>query len=269
MQTSKTEKLLIVAESLQILNPSFHKILVEKDEQQLIVMAEKQIRAGAMALDINTGPAKDMAVLLEWLVKVIQEKHNIPLFLPAITTGMEKGLQVHKGRATINAATADPARLADIMQQACDSDSSLVILITKPGILSNAIDEKLALINEILAQAERISFPLDHLYLDPLFTVRTDPVAWSLSNGMPDLEPILEILPLIRELGGGEVKTILALSSGTLGMAAKNRSVMQCKILPILVAAGLDAVILNCNDRALMNTARNLEFPGQLKQKAA
>jgi cobalamin-dependent methionine synthase I len=269
MQTNETKKLLIVGESLHILNPSFHKVLAEKDDKKLRAMAEKQIKAGAMALDVNTGPAKAMADLLQWAVEVIQENNDTPLFLPAITTGMEKWLQAHRGKATINAATADPARLADIMQQACDSDSSLVVLLTKPGMGSNDINEKIQIASEVLTQAERISFPLDHLYLDPIFSVRTDPVSWRLTRGVPDMEPVLETLSLVKELSGNKVKTILALANGTLGLLPENRSAMQCRLLPILAESGLDAVILNCNDKALMNEVRRLKSPKQLKQKAA
>ncbi len=266
MNTRDNRRLLLVGEDIHILNPCFQAVLDRHDDTGLIRLAQKQINNGAMALDLNPGPARDMADLINWAVKNLQKRFSIPLFL-APGPHLEPALQQYPGKITINAATADPAHLTLLMRLAKKYHAELVILLTRPGMQTIDIQNQLQLAMDVIEQADKIGMPRKNIYLDPVFSVRTDPLAWNLSGGMPDLDRVLELISLIGELTNQKAKTILALSNGTMGIAAAKRSALHYRMLPVLASGGLSAVILNCRDHALMRIARNLN--NQIHQKAA
>jgi cobalamin-dependent methionine synthase I len=269
MNTRKNDKLFLIGEALHILNPNFQQALEQQDSAALIRLASQQISGGAMALDINLGPAKAMAEKLPWVVDTIQQHTSIPLFLPAVSTSIKKALQVHLSRATINAVTADPTQLKSAMELARDFDADLVVLLTRPGLRHHDTTERLQIAIEVLELADTIGLSFERLCLDPIFSTRTDPVTWQLTGGMPDLDQVLETITLIGELSNQRTQTLLALSNGTMGLSAEKRSAFQCRILPLLVDAGLDGVICNCRDQALMKVADSLYKPERLQLKAA
>jgi len=268
MNTQEKNRLLTIGEDLQILNPKFQQVIERRDREGLIALADKQVKGGAMALDVNLGPSKSLAGRLTWVMEAIQSQWNVPLLLPA-GGNLEKALQHHQGRATINAVTADPERLDPIIALARDYNANLVVLLTKPGLWTAGNQQQLHLALNVLERSDAIGLPLDNLYLDPVFSVRTDPMTWSLSGGMPDLDRVLELISFIGELTDQRAGTILALSNGTLGLPAQKRSALHCRMLPLLIKAGLRAVILNCRDKELMKVARSPDTAARLCQKAA
>jgi len=232
-------------------------------------LTEQYLSGGARSLAINLGPARSINKKLPWVIQTIQQHSPVPLFLPAIGDGMEQALECHQGQATINAVTADPAHLDKAMTIAREFKAKLVVLLTKPGLQKNETQHRLQIALDVLEQADRIGLSREQLYLDPVLSVRTDPAAWNLTGGMPDLDPILQTISLIDELSAGQVQTIVGLSNGTLGLSAEKRSRLHCRMLPLLVQSGLDAVILNSLDQVLMDIAGSLKLRRCLQQKAA
>ncbi len=268
MDRQEKTTLLLAGEDLHILNPRFQQLLAARDEEGLIELARSQINGGATALAINPGPAKSMADRLPWIVETIQHKWPIPLLLPA-GAHLEDALNRHRGRATINAVTADPDKLDTFIHLAGEYDANLVVLLTRPGLWTTGSHEQLQMAIDVLERTDAIGLPLANIYLDPVFSVRTDPLSWNLSGGMPDLDRVLELISLIGELTDNKARTMVALSNGTLGLSAARRSALHCRMLPLLVEAGLRGVILNCRDKSLMHLAQTL-LPGKrLRKKAA
>jgi len=268
-EQQQNDNLLTIGENLHIFNSTFRNALEQQDEGTLTRLAGQHLSSGAMALAVNLGPARAMHDRLLWVVETIQQHSPTPLFLPAISNGLEQALESHRGKATINAVTADPAHLDKTMKIARDYEADLVVLLTKPGLQNFAPQHRLQIALDVLEQADGIGLPREQLYLDPVLSVRTDPVAWNLTGGMPDLDPILQTISLIGELSAGQVKTIVGLSNGTLGLSPHKRSSLHCRMLPLLVQSGLDGVILNSRDQTLMNIAGSLKRSNLLRQKAA
>jgi len=263
------DNLLTIGENLHIFNPAFRQAVEQQNQASLTQLAGQHLAGGARSLAINLGPARSMHDRLPWVVETIQQHSPTPLFLPAISNGLEQALECHQGRATINAVTADPAHLDKTMKIARDYEADLVVLLTKPGLQNFDTQHRLQIALDVLEQADGIGLPREQLYLDPVLSVRTDPVAWNLTGGMPDLDPILQTIALIGELSAGQVQTIVGLSNGTLGLSPHKRSSLHCRMLPLLAQSGLDAVILNSLDQTLMNIAGCLKRSSLVQRKAA
>jgi len=257
-----TSSLLIIGQDMHIMNPVLFQAVEEQDSKILARMARKQVTAGAHALDLNLGPAKKSDQRLHWALKTIQEAANVPLFISSRVLSQPKILDKLQGTATINSVTADPTTLAADMEKAKTYSARLVVLLVRPGLTPFSVDERLQVAGDVLETASRVNFPLTDLYLDPLFHIRPDPVTWQLSRGLPDIESVLETIRMLPQLAGEKIHTLVALSSASQFLPPTERNGLHRRLLPMLAAAGLDAVILNCHDDRLMEIARNPLLPG-------
>ncbi len=256
----ESEPMLLIGQDMHIMNPDLLDAVAQRDAEKLAGMAQKQATAGAHALDLNLGPARKSCQAMHWAVETIQGAVNIPLFISSRILDQPEILALHRGTATVNSVTADPASLAENMGRAGQYNAHLVVLLVRPGLTSFAVDERLALAVEVLDTAASTGFPIENLYLDPLFHLRPDPMTWQLSKGMPDIDSVLETLKLLPQLTGERVRTLVALSSASQFLPPAERFGLHQRLLPMLASAGCDAVILNCHDRRLMEIGLHPEL---------
>lgn len=252
------QKPVLIGEGLHVLDPAIEKAVRNQDASLLLNRVDKEIRAGAEALTINLGPGRAMAQSTPWVVETIAGEVDVPLFLSSGVASMSNVLEQYGSRITINAVTANSEFLAKHLRVCKHYGTRLVVLLVKPGLMPTGTDDRVQLAAEVISQAMDIGLPLRQLYLDPVFACRPDPVAMKMSRGLPDIGSVLETIDNIRELDTN-VKTIVALGNGTIGLSRETRSALHCRLLPLLTCAGLDAVILNCLDRSLMQSAKQIK----------
>jgi cobalamin-dependent methionine synthase I len=258
MQRTKTSSpLFIIGQDLHIMNPAFIRAVDRQDAKSLVALAEQQVAAGARALDLQLSPAKKDSRQMGWTVETIRDAVDVPLFVSAHILSQPELLAQCRGTVTINSVTADPATLPAAMERAKEHGVELVVLLVRPGLTPFTVDERLQLAVEVLETATRVGLPTANLYLDPLFHLRPDPMTWYLSRGLPDTDSVLETIEMLPQLTGERVRTLMALSSASQFLPQAERAALHQRLLPLLFAAGLDAVILNCHDRRLMEIACN------------
>ncbi len=264
MQLSQTtdNEILFVGDAIHVMNPVVQRALERLDERPLAELARLQVEAGARALDVNLGQTRQFGRLTPWVVQTIQATVEVPLFLSSHVLAQQRALEIHRGRPTINAVTADSASLGSAMRTAKRFDAQLVVLLVAPDCLAVDADSRLRLASRVLDTAASEGFSPERLYLDPVLSCRPDPVAARLGRGMPDLEPVLDTLRALAGLPAPRPRLLASLTGASTGLPPGQRSAMQQRLLPLLVDAGLDAVLLNCRDAALMAVARDLAHPG-------
>lgn len=243
----------LIGQDMQIMNPLFFRIIEKRDSRALAAVAVRQAETGADALDLNLGPAKKNGDLLTWAIETILAATQLPLFVASQILSQPALLRKHGDKLTVNSVTADPMTLATDMKRVGDCGAKLVVLLARPGFSPFTADDRLQLAAEVVETATRTNFPLKKLYVDPLFRPSPDPVR----QGLPDIDPVLETLAALPLLSQEKVPSLLALSSASTFLPAAKRPAFHHRLLPLLAAAGLDAVILNCNDRTLMEIARS------------
>jgi len=249
----------IIGQDMHIMNPGFIQAVENRDGKSLAAMAASQVQAGATALDLNLGTSRKTRKQTAWAVETIQNAVQVPLFISAHVLAQAELLRKYNKTITINSVTAEPTALSTAMHTARDADIRLVVLLVRPGLTPYTVDERLQLAAEVLDIADKTDFPVDNLFLDPLFHLRPDPLTWQLSRGIPDIDSVLETLKMLPELAGNGLRTLVSLSSASQFLPAGERPALHCRLLPLLVAAGIDAVIVNCRDHRLMDIARNPE----------
>jgi cobalamin-dependent methionine synthase I len=252
-QQGTPRELLVVAEGLHVLNRQTCAAITNRNRETLLSLARQHLAYGAQALAVNMGPGRTMGELTPWVTETLRQELAAPLFLSAKGLTFPELLSRHGQNLTINAVTADPASLPGALALAKECGTGLVVLLVRPGLTPAGSADRLALAAEVVDQALQLDFPLQNLYLDPLLTLRPDPLAWRISRGLPDLTPVVETIIQLRQLDDN-LRTIVALGNCFRRMESDTVNGLQARALAVLIEAGLDAVILNGQDPALLRT---------------
>jgi 5-methyltetrahydrofolate--homocysteine methyltransferase len=251
----------IIGQAMHILNPALVQALENRDRAAAARMAQEQVTAGADALDVNLGQVRQFGRLTSWLIETVQEAAEVPLLLSQHVLSQPQVLQVHKGRATINAVTADPDDLRRAMEIVGPFQTDLTVLLVSSQLTPTDVDGRLRLATQVLDIAAEVGFSPERLYLDPVIACRTDPTAWTLTAGLPDIETLATSIRLLGDLAAPRLRTLTGLSNASVCLPPSRRSSFHCFLLPLLAEAGLDAVIMNCRDKVLMDAALSLKAP--------
>lgn len=159
--------MLIVGENISIVAKSVGEAIRNRDAGPIIKMASDQKEAGANYVDVNIGPAtKNGEDMMQWVVKTIQDKVDIPLALDTKNiSAIEAGLKVHRGSAMINSVTGDKDKLDMLMPLAKKYNSKIVgIALTDKGVPPD-VDSRVEIIMNIVGSALEYGVPMENLYL--------------------------------------------------------------------------------------------------------
>ena len=126
--------MLLIGENLNVMVKKIGAAMKEKDPKPIQELAVAEAEAGADYIDINLGPArKGGGELMEWIVRIVQEVVDTPLYLDTINAeAIEAGLKVYKnkkGKAVINSIMARPESMDTKFPLAQKYGAGLVALL--------------------------------------------------------------------------------------------------------------------------------------------
>ncbi len=239
--------MIIIGERINGMFNDIKKAIQEKDPKPVQEWAVKQKEGGAEMLDLNVGPAvPDKVEALKWLVEVTQEATDLTLCLDSTNfKAIEEGLKVCKLPAVINSTSAEREKIEIAFPLAIKYNAGLIgLTMDKSGIPKDA-DTRLSFAMELVAAADEFGLPMEDLYIDPLILP---------ANVAQDHGPeVIKTLRQIKNLSDPAPKTVLGLSNVSQGCS--NRSLLNRVFLAMGMANGLDAVIADANDEALIEVA--------------
>lgn len=254
----KSKLPLMVADGIHVLNKGVYQAIMNRDAELLASQVRQQLATGAMALAVNLGPGREMEERTVWVVDLIMEMTDKPLFFSANVMNNEQVMQKHGAKITINAVTADRHDLTTALQTAKKYHCSLVVLLVRSGMMASGVDERIRLASQVIEEALLHDFPLSRLYLDPVLSSHPDPQAWRMSRGFPDVTTAVETIELIGQLDQ-QVKTIIALGNVATGATIEKKREFHARILPILIESGVDGILLDCRDLDVMQVDEMLQ----------
>lgn len=242
---------------MHLTKPMFLQALEKKDEEAIVSMAEKQAAAGAGGIDLNLGSSERLGSHTEWLLTTLLKRTDLELFISSHILKQMDLLEQYGDSITINAVTANPDELAQTMDAIKELSCGLTVLLVNRDQTPADVEGRLEIAVQVLETAEKTGFPPARIYLDPVISCRPDPMTMLLGGGLPDMETVCESIRLIKALNT-EVKSIAGLSNTSVCLESGKRSALHLRFLPLLVEAGLDAVIFNCYDRQLVKLAEEI-----------
>ncbi|MBU4346581.1 MAG: dihydropteroate synthase [Candidatus Omnitrophica bacterium] len=235
----------IIGELINGMYKDIGEAIKKKDKAPIQKYALEQLKAGADALDVNCGPVSRQPVSdIQWLVQTIQEVTNKPLVLDSSKPEViESGLKVIKNKAIINSTTADVEKLNILVPLAKQYQAGLIgLTISAKGIPQNK-DQRLELAATIVSYCSEQGFSPENLYLDP--------IVLPVNVAQAQMRDILESIHEFKIISEPSPKTVVGLSNVSQGSCL--RSLINRTFLTMAVAFGLDAAIIDPQDKELMD----------------
>jgi 5-methyltetrahydrofolate corrinoid/iron sulfur protein methyltransferase len=251
--------MLLIGERIHIISPRVKEALAARDGAYFVELAREQRAAGADALDLNIGPQKKAGPeVMDWLVDCMHEAVGDMTLsldttnLAAIETGLKKTARNGHAHAIINSTSAEPERLAAVPPLAVQYGAQLIALtMAREGIPVTA-DARVGIAMEaLIPRAEEVGLPMTDLLIDPLvLTV----------SGCQEYVPhCIEAVRMLKMVADPPPMVNVGLSNVSNAVPAPMRPLLNRTYLVMLMAVGVDAVILDPLDRELMDWIRVVE----------
>lgn len=249
--------MILIGESINITSAKIGEAMRNRDKKPIQELALLQEEKGADILDVNIGPArKEGQLLMEWIVKTIQEVSKKPLSLDTTNPeAMEAGLSLCKEKPLINSASCQEERLSHILPLAAKYDCNIICLLLTDQGLPRDTDERVSLSLMITEKANKIGIPNDRIFIDPvMFTVCVD------QKQVVYFREFLEFLPGLFD---PPCKSTCGLSNISQGIPSNElRSVMNQGTYCIAEEAGIYSAIVNVLDEDFMETVNGIKKQG-------
>jgi 5-methyltetrahydrofolate corrinoid/iron sulfur protein methyltransferase len=242
-----------IGEEIQVISTKVRKAIDERDKEPIQRLAVDQVKAGADALEVNIGPQKKSGPeVMEWMVDTIQEVADVPLCLDTTNlAAMEAGLKRFKGQAIVNSTSAEPGRLQDVPPLAAKYGSKLIALTMGKSIPVEADARVGIAMEQLMPRLMEVGIPMDQVFMDPLILT---------VSGMQEYCPeAIETIRFLKQISDPPPLTVVGLSNVSNGVPKENRSLINATYAVMLLAAGLDAAIVDARDERLRDWVRIVE----------
>ena len=172
--------MLLIGENLNVMVKKIGTAMKERNSKPIQELAIAEAEAGVDYIDINLGPArKGGGELMEWVVKIVQEVVDTPLYLDTINPeAIEAGLKVYqnkKGKPVINSIMARSESMDVKLPIAQKYGAGFVALLWGPSGLPRDADERGVLAAELMQKATEFGIAGEDIWIDPIVTPITSP----------------------------------------------------------------------------------------------
>jgi 5-methyltetrahydrofolate--homocysteine methyltransferase len=201
--------------------------------------ALEQVAAGATILDVNAGvtavnPNETEPPLLVQTLEMVQELVDVPLSIDSsVTSAIEAGLKVAKGRPLVNSVTGEEEKLEAILPLIKKYDVPVVAISNDETGISEDPDVRFAVAKKIVERAADYGIKPQDIVVDPLVM----PIG---AMGTAGLQVFKLVRRLREELG---VNTTCGLSNISFGLP--HRHGINAAFIPMVIASGMTSAIMN------------------------
>jgi 5-methyltetrahydrofolate corrinoid/iron sulfur protein methyltransferase len=242
-----------IGEEIQVISTKVRKAIEERNKKPIQELAIAQVEGGADALEVNIGPQKrEGPQVMEWMVDTIEEVVDVPLCLDTTNlAAMEAGLKRVKKQAIVNSTSADPDRLRDVPPLAAKYNAKLIALTMGKSIPVEADLRVTIALEQLMPRLMEVGIPMDQVFMDPLILT---------VSGMQEYCPeAVETIRFLKQISDPPPMTLAGLSNVSNGVPKENKSLINSTYAVMLLAAGLDAAIVDARDDRLKEWVRILE----------
>lgn len=198
-----------------------------------------QVAAGASILDINAGvtsinPNETEPPLLVKTIEMVQQLVDVPISIDSsVTSAIEAGLRVAKGRPLINSVTGEEEKLEAILPLAKKYDVPVVAISNDETGISMDPDVRFEVAKRIVERAADYGIKPHDIVVDPLVM----PIGAMGSAG----QQVFHLVRRLREELG--VNTTCGLSNISFGLP--HRHGINAAFIPMVIASGMTSAIMN------------------------
>jgi len=249
--------MLLIGENLNVMVKKIGTAMKDKDPKPLQELAIAEAEAGVDYIDINLGPArKGGGELMEWVVKMVQEVVDTPLYLDTINAeAIEAGLKVYqnrKGKAVINSIMARPESMDVKLPIAQKYNAGFVALLWGPSGLPRDAEERGVLAAELMQKAMESGIAGEDIWMDPIVTPITSPQS---QVQVPSCVEFMKMFKDLQEVCPG-MRSTCGVSNVSNGAPNPLRPILNQTYLLMLERYGMASAIVDAFDEDLKRYAR-------------
>lgn len=237
--------MLVIGEKINTSRKEVKEAVEKRDAGFIRSLARRQVEAGAHYIDVNCGTfIQNEPELLSWMIQEIQkELDGAPLCIDSPNPfAVEAALKVHQGTAMLNSISGEKERYEALEPLVVQYGCKVVVLCMddESGIPPDAAT-RFAIVSRIIDRLTAKGVNVEDIYVDPLI----QPISVDTKNGLSAAETIR----MVRDRYPG-VHAVCGLSNISFGLP--ERKLLNQAYMVICAAYGLDAVIMDPEDRKMM-----------------
>lgn len=240
--------MIIVADNLHVVNPRVAKAVAELNPDPIIDVVMDCQKAGAQAIDINSGPLPKLPEKhFSFLVETVQCVSDLPLILDTTNPkALAAGLKVCRNSPIINGFSLEPSKLDHILPLAAAYDVDIIGYLLGPNSeVPIEVEEMMATAVSVFEALLKAGLPPKRLIIDPVIA----PLSWD--DGLRHNQAVLSVTQRLPDLLGTPVRTIAGISNLVSGpMPTRRKIELEKAFVPMLAATGLDMALLNVSHDA-------------------
>lgn len=242
----------VIAENINVMSKKIGPAMKNREAKPIQELAVKLTEAGADYLDVNLGPARKKGdELMEWIVGVVQEVSDLPLYLDTMNVGaMEAGLKVYRnkgGKAVINSIMARDDRMDALIPLAVKYDAGMVALLWGPEGIPRDENERGELAANIVYRAEGDGVASGDIFVDPIVV----PV----SSQQIEAQGCTNFMMMLKDIFP-DCESTCGLSNISNGCPEQLRPLVNQTYFAMLRRYGLSSAIMDPLDAGIMDIAR-------------
>jgi 5-methyltetrahydrofolate corrinoid/iron sulfur protein methyltransferase len=233
----------IIGEKINGTLEQVKKAIRERNASVIQDLARRQVEAGATLVDVNAGtlPAEEPEALT-WLVRTVQDEVDVPLCLDSANPqALAMAIQEIKQTPMINSISGERARLDGILPLVSKHRCSVIALAMDEKGIPKGVDERLAVIRDLIRRTRDSGLDDEKVYIDPLVMT----LSTNTESGVIALETM-------RGVRSEFPKAHLCAGLSNISFGLPARHLVNRVFLTLALAAGLDAAILDPFDRELL-----------------
>jgi len=242
----------VIGERINGMFEDVKQAIRDKDAGVIRDLAERQLRAGAAALDVNVGPAaRDDEAAMLWLVETIRAVTDAPLVIDtAKWKVMSAVIPKTPGQKILNSSKADPDIVSQYVSLAVEEGAGLIgLTIDADGVPGNT-EKRVELGAQLITAAMEGGLEMDKLFIDPIIL----PVNVSPKTPVDCMTAISQL----KMFTDPPPHLLVGLSN--VSQKCNNRPLINRTYLTLAMAHGLDAAIMDPLDTELMDVAITAEL---------
>ena len=244
-----------IGENIHIISDKVKAALKDRDGAFFVDLVRAQKEGGADVIDLNIGRRKkDGPEVVDWLVDCVQEAAG-DITISFDTTNLaaiEAGLKRVGSNGIVNSTSAEEERLASVPPLAAKYDAKLIALCLEKSGIPVSADARIGIAMEkLIPRAQEVGIPVENLFVDPLIL--------TVSGCQEYVPEAIETVRMIKMVMDPPPMTVVGLSNVSNQVPDEMRPLLDRVHMVMLMAAGLDAAIMNPLDKKLAEAIRVVE----------
>lgn len=230
--------MIIIGEKINTAVPAVAQALENRDGAFFCRLAEEQTKAGADYLDVCATVRRGAQEALHWMIDTVQGASELPLCLDSPDPGLlVEAMAWCQKPGILNSFSLEREKADIVLPAVAGTPWQTIGLLCEKGIPST-VEERLSVLDRILEKMAQYGAAPSQVLLDPMVEM-----VCTAENGA------LTALHTIRAVKERGLKTVAAISNVSYHMPV--RKAFHAGFLTLAMSAGLDAAILDPNDRDL------------------